>query len=152
MYNTCDVRKYSNDHDRQNFYISYALRSTFWKRSYETIVMIVIDKVWKQSENAEYGNPHLDNHRVNVKDNLAECFDCLSMQFCFIFNQCYHNIYFNPLSVNDASRPPKFPVQNSSLTRISNWGHFPKRVAFHQLHKKKSILVFSLINACMLLL
>ena len=64
---------------------------------------------------------------------------------------------FNPFSVNDVSRLPKFSAQNSALTgyarRIFQIGDISQS-EFHQPHaqKQKNILVFSLINACTLLL
>ena len=48
----------------------------------------------------------------------------------------------NPLSVNDVSRPPKFPVQNSVLTPVAHFklGTFP-RASSTNYTKKKNILV-----------
>ena len=58
-------------------------------------------------------------------------------------------------SVNDMSRPSKFSVQNSALTgyarRMLRIGNI-SQTEFHQLHTKKNILVFSLVNTCTLLL
>ena len=47
----------------------------------------------------------------------------------------YYPFYINPLSVNDASRPPKFSVQNSAA--YFKLGTFPQASFTNYTQKKK---------------